>query len=179
MFHASVTPAPEPTGRGPLRRRLITAVLTGLTAVGLVVISPASPARSTAGQCSNGANGFVDIHDDLRGIDARTTYNPRWIGQRGGLGVYVRLYHGTVAGADRGWAMIQGPTRPGDWVWMDVSLNGGKSVWVQCGPFSVDAPGLTKTSAAKASSSSSSVRFRACARMVGTPASTARCTSWW
>ena len=164
-----------------VRSRMSAAALFGLVGMTLAVVGPASPAQASAADCERGANGFVDIRDDLRGAHAPPAkWNGRVVDRRPGQRkVKVHLYYGTVKGAQRGWAMIDGDTRPGDWVWMEYSINGGESVKITCGPFSVDANGRSKTSAAKMTSKSSSVMFRACARMVGTPPSSARCTGWW
>jgi hypothetical protein len=124
-------------------------------------------APQSAAQCEGGANGFRDIPDTLRG----TTVYTRALGG----GTRTILYHGTVGGVQRGWAMIDGNTIAGDLVWMDWTQNNGAS-WIQCGPFGVTAGGQTKTSAAQRTSSSTSWRFRACGRAVGFGSV---CGPWW
>jgi len=124
---------------------------------------PISEAVSeSAAQCEGGNNGFIDIPDNLLGAS-----HPR----RGTIapGVTVTLEVGTVAGRQRGWAKLTGSTRPGDLVWMDWTNSwrpGGppEGQWLQCGPFRVDTAGMSKTSAAKQTSSLTSWRFRACGR---------------
>ena len=120
-----------------------------------------------ASDCENGANGFIDISDSLSGTVQRSVALE--------FGLTVTLQSGTVSGAQRGWAKISGPTIAGDLVWMDWTQNSGAS-WLQCGPFSVDGAGLTKTSAAKRTSSLASWQFRACGRPVG---GSSRCSGWW
>ncbi|MGW4650799.1 hypothetical protein [Kitasatospora sp. NPDC004289] len=131
---------------------------------------PAGPATATVADCNNGANGFVDIPDNLSGTVARSADL--------GNGRTVTLQHGNVAGAQRGWAELSGATQPSDLVWMDWTTNGGTS-WLQCGPFSSDQGwGQSKTSAAKATNSSSQYVFRACARSFS-PYDLGRCSTWW
>jgi hypothetical protein len=120
--------------------------------------------------CEGGRNGFVDIRDDLSGTVARTLHL--------GSNVTVTLEYGTVAGAQRGWAKISGSTSPGDQVWMDWTLDGGHSVHVKCGPFSVDAAGHSKTSAAQTTSSDPKWRFRACGKRPALGIDS-QCTDWW
>lgn len=120
-----------------------------------------------ASDCENGANGFIDISDSLSGTVQRSVALD--------FGLTATLQSGTVSGLQRGWAKISGPTIAGDLVWMDWTQNSG-STWLQCGPFSVDGTNLTKTSAAKTTSSLASFQFRACGRAVG---GTSHCTSWW
>ena len=132
---------------------------------------PAEPVQlteQTAAQCENGANGFIDISDSLVGTRVKPILDL-------GSGVSVTLESGTVAGAQRGWARIHGSTIAGDQVWMDWTTNNGSS-WLQCGPFTVGFSGMSKTSAAKKTSSSTSYRFRACGRLVG---SSSKCIIWW
>lgn len=153
-------------------RRLGLVALAALLASTFTLVGPASPAQATAAQCEGGANGFIDISDSLRGTQVYAVDL--------GNSVTVRLYYGTVSGAQRGWAMIDGATWSGDRVWMDWTTNwnsSGNFTWLQCGPFSVGSNGTTKTSAAKTTSSSSTYRFRACGRLV--TGSTSKCGAWW
>jgi len=149
-----------------------------LVSAGMVAASPAHPALATAAQCSGGANGFVDISDSLTGTNASVSGNP--MTHLDGLNVNAALQFGTVAGAQRGWAHIWGSTINGDQVWMDWSEDGGSTVHVRCGPWVVGSTGMSKTSAAKATSSSNLRRFRACARlMFAAGLGPTHCTGWW
>lgn len=127
-----------------------------------------------ASDCEGGANGFIDIPDDLVG-----TSKPRSVvvAKAGSLPLVVAsLEVGVVAGAQRGWALIGGITLPGDRVWMDWTANGGRN-WLQCGPFEVSRNIMLKTSAAKRTNPISSLwQFRACGRR---PGLAAQCTDWW
>jgi hypothetical protein len=128
------------------------------------------PASASEADCANGANGFVDIPDNLAtGSRARPAINM-------GSGVTLELRYGTVYGRQRGWARIYGDLLEGDRVWMDWTTNGGAS-WLQCGPFY--AGGLnSKTSAAKSTNPSPTYQFRACARLQYIEVT--RCTTpWW
>jgi hypothetical protein len=134
--------------------------------------SPTDEAVSAlASDCENGANGFIDISDSLSGHVERSS--PLDSNARGGL--EVTLQSGIVAGTRRGWAKITGPTTPGDQVWMDWTRNSG-STWLRCGPFTVGNPNMTKTSAAKRTSSLTSYQFRACGWAIG---GSPHCTTWW
>src|SRR6266516_6314372 len=117
-----------------------------LVSAGLVAANPAHPAFATTAQCSGGANGFVDISDSLTGTNASTSNNP--MNNIDGFGVNAALQFGTVAGAQRGWAHLWGATIPGDQVWMNWSEDGGHTVHIQCGPWTVASDGMSKTSAA-------------------------------
>jgi hypothetical protein len=140
----------------------------GDTDVSTAGAEPTSEVTSQlASDCENGANGFIDISDTLSGTIQRSVALE--------FGLTVTLQSGTVSGAQRGWAKISGPTIANDLVWMDWTQNSG-STWLQCGPFSVDGTNLTKTSAAKTTSSLASYQFRACGRPVG---GNSHCTSWW
>jgi len=121
----------------------------------------------SAADCERGANGFRDIPDTLRGTEVFPPFDM--------VGARIILYRGPLAGGQRGWAMIDGQTLPGDLVWMDWTRDGGAS-WIQCGPFQVTANGQTKTSAAQRTSSDPRWQFRACGHVspVGT-----RCGPWW
>ncbi len=129
--------------------------------------APASAAPETAAECEGGANGFVDIPDNLTGEIVR---GPIRIGP-----IVVELHKGYVQGL-RGWARVRDSTAAGDMVWMDWTTNGGAS-WTQCGPFFVQHAGQVKTSAAQRTSSSPSWKFRACGYVTTTTA--VRCTDWW
>jgi hypothetical protein len=144
------------------------AALTMLIAA--LVVAPANPASAAASDCEYGANGFVDIPDNLVGTVARSRYLQN-------VDITVTLDHGYVYGAQRGWARISGQTIPGDQVWMDWSVNGGNSIAVRCGPFAVDNYSSSKTSAAKATSWQSTYVFRACAHILGWNGD--YCTDWW
>ena len=148
--------------------RLAALAATGLLATFLSTAIGASAAQASAADCERGANGFVDISDSRSGTVQRTVDLTH--------GTKVELHSGVVNGVASGWAKISGNTVSSDRVWMDWTRDGG-STWLQCGPFEVGNL-TTKTSASKATSSSSSYRFRACgdSRVVGV---TARCTSWW
>ncbi|WP_405869914.1 RICIN domain-containing protein [Streptomyces zaomyceticus] len=130
--------------------------------------SPQQPGSSPAGAevCETGANGFTDIADNLSGAVAQS---------RSDADRRVSVQYGTVHGAQRGWARLDGATREGDQVWLDWTRDGGRT-WLRCGAFAVGADGATKTSAAKQTSSSSTWQFRACALPTG---GTTRCTDWW
>jgi Cu/Ag efflux protein CusF len=152
-----------------VRRNLAATAAALALGVGLSIAGPATSAHATAADCSGGANGFIDISDDASGSVVRSVDM--------GAGRAVTLQHGTIRGLDRGWAKISGTTVNGDLVWMDWTTNNG-STWLQCGPFAVNrGPGTSKTSAAKATSSSSSYRFRACGYLKN--AGQTKCTSWW
>ncbi|MFF7333675.1 hypothetical protein [Streptomyces sp. NPDC008150] len=135
----------------------------------LAIAAPATTAHATAADCTGGRNAFIDISDDASGTTVRTIDM--------GYGRTVTLHYGLIAGAQRGWAKINGSTVNGDEVWMDWTRNGGTS-WLQCGPFAVDrGPATSKTSAAKTTSVSSDYRFRACGHLKnGAPT---KCTTWW
>jgi hypothetical protein len=122
---------------------------------------------ATAADCEGGANGFVDISDSRRGTAVYT--------RNLGGGTRTILYYGNVGGVQRGWAMIDGDTIPGDLVWMDWTKDNGAH-WIQCGPFSVAAIAGTKTSAAQRTSSDVRWRFRACGRAIGFGSV---CGPWW
>jgi hypothetical protein len=123
--------------------------------------------------CVGGANGFIDIPDTLTGTLRRSVplvNSPT-------AGVTIKLYSGTVAGAQRGWAKIEGATIPGDKVRMDWSTDGFATVRVFCGPFTVTASHQTLTSAAKKTASDPLYQFRACGNLAGETQST--CTAAW
>ncbi|GAA5166081.1 hypothetical protein [Amycolatopsis dongchuanensis] len=155
-----------------MRTRLAAAVLALAAALtGSLLMAPAASAGTeTAGECEHGANGFVDIPDWINGEFVNVTVP-------GGL-IRVELQKGYVGGVLRGWAKILTPNQPGDLVWMDWTRDGGRT-WLQCGPFAVDSPNTTKTSAAQRTSSDPNWQFRACGMVHGISSST-RCTSpWW
>lgn len=152
-------------------RTLQTGVALLALVLGTLLVAP-SPASATAAECERGANGFVDIPDNLWGAQPSpaSNYIINFV-----TGAQITLNYGTVAGAQRGWARIGGDTRPGDRVWLEWTWNGGANI-LQCGPFTVTQAATPKTSAAKNTSSSTAWRFRACGNIVGY-AST--CTAWW
>jgi hypothetical protein len=163
---------------GFLSRRLGAGLATAAMVLAGVSVVGAAPASATAADCENGANGFIDIPDNLTGARAPTGNNPRILTGSGANTIEVRLEYGTVSGRQRGWAHLypRGDRRllSGDQVWMDWTTNNGAS-WLQCGPFT--AGNLqSKTSAAKTTSSDPNYRFRACARLVGF---STQCTDWW
>ena len=129
------------------------------------------PVTAFPADCEGGANGFRDIPDDLMG----QLVGAEWAIHLG-ADVDISLRHGTVAGAQRGWALISGATIPGDQVRMDWTQDGGKT-WIQCGPFTVKADNHTYTSAAQSTNSSSLWQFRACGALDGDTVSS--CTPWW
>ena len=150
--------------------KLRTGIAAVALAAGALLATPAA-ASATAAQCERGANGFVDIPDNLWGTVPTTGhYIINFI-----TGAQITLNYGTVSGAQRGWARIGGDTQPGDRVWLDWTTNGGSS-WLQCGPFTVNTPVTPKTSAAKNTSSSSTWKFRACGNIAGYDST---CTDWW
>lgn len=149
-------------------RRGAALALAGTMLAGTAALTGAGPASATAAQCSGGANGFIDISDSASGTNAVSPINM-------GYGVTLSLQYGTVSGAQRGWAKINGALATQDQVWMNYSTNGGASVAIQCGPFTAGTK-TSKTTAAKRTSSSSSIRFQACARGYLLPQ---RCTPWW
>lgn len=148
-------------------------LLSGLLAfAGTATASLPSGATATASprtpaQCTNGANGFVNVAYNYA---AGTTAQSRTVT----TGVTVQLRFGPINGVQRGWARISGSTRPGDLVWMDWTTSGG-STWIQCGPFSVSTAGNPNTSAAQRTNSSTSWLFRACGKRPNGPSV---CTSW-
>ncbi|MBE8516317.1 hypothetical protein ILP97_02100 [Amycolatopsis sp. H6(2020)] len=154
-----------------MRTRLVATAVAALAAItGALVAAPAASATAdTAAQCERGANGFADIPDWITGDFVDVTVP-------GGL-IIVQLQKGYINGVLRGWAKVQGPTTYGDLVWMDWTTNGGRT-WLQCGPFEVNSPGGTKTSAAQRTNPSPSWQFRACGMVHGISSST-RCTAWW
>ena len=62
------------------------------------------PVTASPADCEGGANGFRDIPDDLMG----ELVGAEWEIDLG-FDVYVSLRYGTVAGTQRGWALIDGP----------------------------------------------------------------------
>jgi len=124
---------------------------------------------ATSSDCVGGANGFIDIPDTLTGTLRRSVSL--------GAGVTIKLYSGTVAGAQRGWAKIEGTTTRGDQVRMDWSTDAFQSVRVFCGPFTVTASNQTLTSAAKKTDPDPRYQFRACGNLEGETEST--CTAPW
>jgi hypothetical protein len=128
-------------------------------------------ASELASDCEFGANGFIDIPDNLSGTIRRS--------RSLGAGVLLTLESGPVAGAQRGWAKISGATIPGDQVLMDWTIDAGASVKVRCGPFTVGSNGMSKTSAAKVTNPSPSYQFRACGRLAGAATFTCTTPQWW
>lgn len=152
-------------------RGLAVAAATSTLGIGLVVAGPVTGASASAADCEHGANGFVDISDNLGGAEVRAVDL--------GSGVWVTLEHTIVSGQDRGFARIRGTgTRNNDLVWMDWTQDGGRH-WLQCGPFSVDrGNGTSKTSAAKkVEYNKPQYQFRACGRRP--MARVTKCTNWW
>ncbi|MBP2579564.1 hypothetical protein J3A78_000042 [Streptomyces sp. PvR006] len=151
-----------------IMRSTATVVAGVLVTAGVTVFGVSGPAQASPADCEGGANGFVDIPDNLSG----TVGTQRTIGG----GTRISIQYATLGGVQRGWAKIDGWTLPGDKVWMDWTTNGGSS-WLQCGPFVVGAQDTPKTSAAKNTTSSSAWKFRACAALA--PAGPPLCTNWW
>lgn len=123
-----------------------------------LLVGMSGVASATAGQCAGGANGFVDIPDDLTGTVVRQSD-----------GGDLTLEVGIVKGVKRGWARAHGnevALGPDTSVWMDWSQDGGNT-WLQCGPFSPTDYRFSITSAAKSTNPSPSWRFRAGARFNG------------
>jgi hypothetical protein len=119
--------------------------------------------------CASGANGFTDIPDTLRG----TPVYEIEVGAPGSARVI--LYFGDVAGQERGWAMLDGPTKEGDSVWLDWTQDGGDD-WLKCGPFFVGEEGATRTTPAQRTANSSDWQFRACGKTEGVDSV---CGAWW
>jgi hypothetical protein len=145
----------------------VTTVAGALAASTLSGVLAASPASAAPIECINGQGGFVNIAYNKRGSVVNSV-------DLGG-GRKAELHRGKIGNDDRGWAIITGSTKAGDKVWMDwttTSQNG----WLQCGPFTVQANGLTNTSAAQKTSTKSSWQFRACGQIVG---GTTKCAAWW
>jgi len=151
-----------------------TMLLRRAAALGTAVLSSgalllAGPANASQDQCVGGANGFRDIPDNASGIkhvwkqdDSKT--------------VEINIQT-TVFGSDgtsRGFAKIQGATRPDDLIWMDWTQDYGQH-WIQCGPFKITANNQTKTSAAQYTSNDDAWRFRAGGRIRGK----LYLTDWW
>lgn len=151
MLGACVEPAPGTDGDDPAAGSEPTSEVTS----------------ALASDCENGANGFIDISDSLSGTVQRSVALA--------FGLTATLQSGTVAGLQRGWAKISGPTIAGDRIWMDWTQDSGQH-WLRCGPFSVDGANLTKTSAAKKTENIDSYQFRACGQPVGEKS---HCTTWW
>lgn len=145
-----------------LRKTAASVAVVALSA-GLLVTVSSGVASASAAQCAHGANGFVDISDNLTGtVVARS--------DGGDLTVEV----GIVNGVKRGWARAHGgeaALRPGDSVWLDWSQDGGRS-WLQCGPFTTNGHPWSITSAAKSTNPSPGWRFRGGAYFGGTLALT-------
>ena len=149
---------------GPL---LATAILLG----GCVGAEP-EPAEATteaagAADCENGANGFMDIPDDMSGTVRREVSLDS--------DVNATLETGMIAGQQRVFARLSGSTVRGDVVSMDWTQDGGYS-WLQCGPFSVENNGEAETTPAKTVSSYPGNMYRACGRTMG---GSYRCSAWW
>ncbi|MEU6407531.1 hypothetical protein [Microbispora sp. NPDC046933] len=152
-----------------IRRSLSVAAAAGAFAAGtLTGVFAAAPANAAVSECVNGANGFVDIPYNKTGTVAYSV-------DLGG-GRKAQLHYGSISGVQRGWAIIRGTTKKGDKVWMDWTTTATNGGWLQCGPFTVQADGLTNTSAAQKTSSKDGYWFRACGQIVG---GTTRCTPWW
>ena len=136
-----------------------------------VVVAPElgiiKPAAASTEESVNGANGFMDIPDNRTGTAVYKIH----IGRK----VYVSLQYGDVGGVQRGWALMEGNTEPGDRVWMDWTTNGGKS-WIQCGPFDAAKSNRSYTSAAQRTGSNPLWQFRACADLHN---GNYKCTRWW
>ena len=130
--------------------------------------STGEAASALASDCEAGANGFVDISDSLSGTVRRSVEADRSLA--------ITLQTATIAGAQRGFAKISGPTQRGDLVWMNWSLDGGHTVHVQCGPFAVDATNHSKTSASKITNPSPQYVFQACGAPHG---GRTACTGWF
>jgi hypothetical protein len=140
-------------------RRLAAGSAAVLMAVTTAVAAPTA-AFATKAQCAGGANGFVDIPDNLNGVIADRRHNSV---------TNLYLMFGQVQGVNRGWAFLgsaAGTYFGGDGylVWMDWSTDGGRN-WIQCGPFNTRAGLYSITSAAK--DTQSSYRFRAGALVNG------------
>ncbi|SNS42246.1 hypothetical protein SAMN05216276_100972 [Streptosporangium subroseum] len=145
----------------------VTTVAGALAASTLSGVLAASPASAATIECVNGANGFANIAYNKRGSLVNSV-------DLGG-GRKAELHRGQVNG-DRGWAIITGSTKAGDKVWMDWTTTAREGGWLQCGPFSVQANGLTNTSAAQKTSTDSRWQFRACGQIVG---GSTKCAAWW
>jgi len=116
-----------------------------------LMVGVSGVASASAADCAHGANGFVDIPDDLEGTV---------VANSPGRSLTVEV--GIVGGVKRGWARAHGSEAalgPGDSVWMDWSQDGGNT-WLQCGPFGTSSYVWSLTSAAKATNPSPNWRFR-------------------
>ncbi|WP_344320409.1 hypothetical protein [Streptomyces macrosporus] len=157
-------------------RRIISGGTAALMlAAGLLLAGPASTAHATAAECSNGANGFTDISDSLRGTPVNGTAVTNSNGNAASFGQHV----GTVSGRQMGWGFLEARNLPSSVrvdLWMDVTNDGGNT-WIQCGPFSMWGSG-TITTAAYPTSSSSLRKFRVCASITG-PGGGPQCLNWW
>jgi hypothetical protein len=151
-----------------------TVPLRWATALGAAVVSfgallLAGPANASQAECVGGANGFRDISDSASGIkhvwkqdDSRT------------VEINIQTIVLGTEGRSRGFAKIQGETRPDDLIWMDWTRDNGQH-WIQCGPFKITANNQTKTSAAQSTSNDDAWRFRAGGRIRGK----LYLTDWW
>jgi hypothetical protein len=159
-------------------RIVFTMELLAAAAAGGCVASETEPAADETGgvaselasDCENGANGFIDIPDNLSGIVQRRVMPNDTVS--------LTLESKTIAGLQRGFAKISGATQTGDQVSMDWTIHGQQPnppVLVRCGPFIVSSNGMSKTSAAKVTNSSPTYQFRACAQREGSSI----CSGWW
>lgn len=149
-----------------------TLALVGVAAVCSLGI--AEPVAASSADCERGTNGFVDIRDSEIGHLVGDRYDIDL-----GRGVRVSLRHGSVAGAQRGWALVSGATRISDRVWMDWTRDGGSS-WIQCGPFTVRRNNTTYTTPAMIiRNNNKRWRFRACGDILIKNRRQHKCTPWW
>jgi len=135
----------------------IALVCTGAALGGCLADEAVEPTSETTAaseaDCVNGANGFIDIPDSLRGTVERTL-------DMGG-GVTATLESTVRNGAQIGFTRISGNTGHGD----AFSFKWTRDNWahfIECGPFQIDTAGQVKTTAAMFTSSSSSWQFKAC-----------------
>jgi hypothetical protein len=129
----------------------------------------AGTANASEADCAGGANGFVDIPDNLN-----SDFAPRWMYVGAEI---LYLYIGNVDGAQRGWALLGSngaSLQSTDQVWMDWTQDNGRT-WLQCGPFGPTGYEWSITSAAKATSPTPGYRFRAGANIDGI----AHVTDWY
>jgi hypothetical protein len=87
----------------------------------------------------------------------------------------IMLRYGEIKGIQHAWAQM-GRARPGDWITLDISNDGGKT-WGYCGPYK--AGNQTFVTAAARTSKDPKVKMRACGAPAGVPGSRALCTKTW
>jgi hypothetical protein len=156
--------------RVPRSSRPLLAGLTALVIGVLTLILHPAPASAAPADCERGANGFIDIPNTLVGTQVGQPAPNQWAGRK------ITQEYTRRGGGRYGFARISGGSpHPTDSVWMDVSHDGGATVWIQCGPFAASQLSSV-TSAAYPTSSSSQRKFRACGKVY---VLRVECTPWW